>query len=66
MTFEEYCFKKKISVDNFKASDPGLFHELTTYFIQVHPESFTQQKKFLINPLRRLYPMSNKIDKSLD
>ena len=59
MTFEEYCQKKKISIEEFIKSDPKLYQDLFTYFEQVHPESFTQQKKFLINPLRRLYPLQN-------
>lgn len=55
MTFEEYCFKKKIDADAFKASEPGKWQELKFIFDQVHPESFTTQKKFLINDLRRKY-----------
>ncbi len=61
MTFAEFCLKKKISLEKFSAKDPTLFNELSSYFEKVHPESFTQQKKFLINPLRRLYPLTQEI-----
>ncbi len=55
MTFEEYCVKKKIDSARFQADDPGQWEELAVIFEQVSENSFTQQKKFLINDLRRKY-----------
>ncbi len=57
MTFEEYCAKKKIDPVRFKKDDPKQWEELAGIFEQVSENSFTQQKKFLINDLRRKYPL---------
>ncbi|TDB64554.1 hypothetical protein [Arundinibacter roseus] len=53
--FEEYLFSKKIDAEKFKASESDRFYEWNTLFQQLHPESFTAQKKFLINDVRRRY-----------
>lgn len=55
LSFEAYCRKKKIDPDLFSKADPQRFHEWKTIFEQVHPDSFTEQKKFLINPIRKQY-----------
>lgn len=55
MTWEEYCIKKKIDSEAFKKSEPEKWQELKNIFEQVHPNSFTEQKKFLINDIRRNY-----------
>jgi len=55
LSFEAYCRKKKIDPDLFLQSDPERFREWKTIFEQVHPDSFTEQKKFLINPIRKKY-----------
>ncbi|MBX9853491.1 MAG: hypothetical protein K2X86_17235 [Cytophagaceae bacterium] len=55
MTWEEYCIKKKIDSEAFRKSEPAKWEELKTIFEQVHPNSFTEQKKFLINDIRRKY-----------
>ena len=55
LSFEEYCRKKKIDPALFLQSDPERFREWKTIFDQVHPDSFTEQKKFLINPIRKKY-----------
>jgi hypothetical protein len=55
LSFEAYCRKKKIDPDLFLQSDPVRFEEWKTIFNQVHPDSFTEQKKFLINPIRKKY-----------
>jgi hypothetical protein len=55
MTWEEYCTSKKIDSIQFKKNEPQKWHELKTVFEQVHPKSFTEQKKFLLNDLRRKY-----------
>jgi len=53
--FETYLAGKKIDSQAFKASEPEKWQEFNDLFEKVHPESFTVQKKFLINKLRRLY-----------
>ncbi|GAB4036901.1 hypothetical protein [Spirosoma gilvum] len=55
MSFEEYLVQKKISVEQFRQAEPALFEEWQREFMQMHPESFTAQKKFLLNDTRRKY-----------
>lgn len=55
MTWEEYCISKKIDSKAFKENDPLKWLELKDIFEQVHPNSFTEQKKFLINDIRRRF-----------
>jgi hypothetical protein len=58
MDWEEYCIKKKIDSAAFKAAEPQRWAEFKTIFEQMHPNSFTEQKKFLINDLRRHYHLT--------
>lgn len=60
LSFEEYCKKKKIDPDLFMKAEPTRFHEWKHIFEQVHPDSFTEQKKFLINPTRKQYLLIEK------
>jgi len=55
MTFEAYLKSKKIDPQKFESCDSISFQNLKNYFEQVSPNSFTQQKLFLINDLRRKY-----------
>lgn len=55
MEFEEYLKNKKIDPKKFKKGLPEQFEEWNSIFQKVHPESFTQQKLFLLNNLRRRY-----------
>ena len=55
MEFEDYLKQKKIDVDAFQKADLNRFHEWNDLFQTMHPESFTAQKKFLINDIRRRY-----------
>ena len=57
MDFSTYLVSKKIDERAFEAGEPDLFNELKAYFAQVHPDSFTTQKLFLINPIRRRYQL---------
>lgn len=57
MTWEEYCIKKKINSEAFKQAEPQRWAELKNILEQVHPNSFTEQKKFLINDIRRKYKL---------
>jgi hypothetical protein len=55
--FEEYLKSKKIDTAAFKEQAPEMWQEWLHLFQEVHPNSFTQQKLFLINPVRRKYPL---------
>ena len=55
MNFEEYCTSKKIDTRTFKTNER--YTELKTLFEMVSPNSFTQQKLFIINDIRRQYPL---------
>lgn len=58
MTFEAYLFSKKIDITTFRQQEAERFQEWQTLFRQLHPDSFTAQKKFLINDIRRKYPIN--------
>lgn len=55
MTFDDYLTRKKIDADQFQQAEPERFREWQREFAQMHPESFTVQKKFLLNDTRRKY-----------
>lgn len=55
-SFEEYLTKKKIDSDLFQSEREKLWREWKELFNQIHPNSFTAQKLFLINNIRRQFP----------
>ena len=55
MTFAAYLAEKKIDAARFAADDAKTYAEWERLFGQMNPESFTVQKKFLLNPIRRKY-----------
>ncbi len=55
MTFDEYLIKKKVDSHRFQEAEPAQFAEWKQLFEQLHPDSFTAQKKFLLNNTRRKY-----------
>lgn len=57
MTFEEYLTSKKIDAIRFKKSEATQYEEWSILFEQMHAESFTAQKLFLINSLRRRFQL---------
>ena len=57
MTFDAYLTDKKINSGAFQAAQPQQWQQLARVFEQVSPASFTQQKLFLINNIRRQYPL---------
>ena len=57
MSFDEYLITKKIDASAFKNAEPARWIEWEGEFAQVHPGSFTSQKLYLINPIRRKYPL---------
>lgn len=54
--FEDYLKGKKIDPQVFELNEPERYKEFKTIFDQVHADSFTAQKLFLINQIRRRYP----------
>lgn len=54
--FKNYLLSKKIDSDEFRTADPEQWNAWRKIYEQIHPASFTAQKLYLINPLRRLYP----------
>ncbi|ELR69745.1 hypothetical protein C900_04722 [Fulvivirga imtechensis AK7] len=60
--FQDYLYKKKIDSDAFKKAEPVQWQVWKEIFDQVHPDSFTAQKLYLINPLRRQYPFIGERD----
>ena len=57
LTFNDYLTAKKIDANSFAKAEAERFREFYDLFNQVHPESFTAQKLFLINQIRRKYPL---------
>ncbi|WKN33989.1 hypothetical protein PZB74_03265 [Porifericola rhodea] len=55
--FEDYLKGKKIDSKAFKEKEPERWEEWLHLFERVHPNSFSQQKLFLINSTRRKYPI---------
>lgn len=57
MDFKDFLIKKKISPEKFQQGDPERWEEFSLLYEQVHPASFTSQKLFLINTIRRKFPL---------
>ncbi|MDW3212300.1 MAG: hypothetical protein R8N23_20685 [Reichenbachiella sp.] len=60
--FKSYLSSKKIDALKFRASEPELYEKLALVFAETHPASFTAQKLFLINPIRRKYQLSEEVE----
>lgn len=58
--FKAYLVSKKIDPAQFNATEPELFEKLSSIFQEMSPQSFTAQKLFLINPIRRKYKLEEK------
>jgi hypothetical protein len=59
MTWDEYCHKKRIDSTAFRGAEPIMWAEWKTMFEQMHPNSFTEQKKFMINDVRRRFQLKS-------
>ena len=57
MEFTEYLNSKKIDAVAFKKADSRLYSEWERIFKILHPKSFTAQKLYLINDIRRKYTL---------
>jgi hypothetical protein len=58
-SFEEYLESKKIDPTQFSKQEPHLYAEWKNSFEQMHPNSFTAQKLFQVNSIRRKFPKAN-------
>jgi hypothetical protein len=58
VSFEEYLSGKKIDSHAFKLAEAARWEQWRTEFEQLNPTSFTVQKLYLINPIRRKYPLT--------
>ena len=61
--FEAYLISKKIDSAEFLKAEPDLWTSWKTEFEQMHPASFTAQKLYLINPVRRKYLLKHEVEK---
>ena len=59
MSFEEYLISKKIDSNAFRANEQSRWEEWDKLFAQVSEASFTAQKLYLINPIRRKYQLKD-------
>ena len=57
MRWEEYLASKKIDSNLFKQQEERVWASWKALFDQMHPNSFTAQKLYLINSIRRKYPL---------
>jgi hypothetical protein len=57
VNFEAYLTSKKIDSAAFQKEEPELWVSWQKEFDLLHPNSFTAQKLYLINPVRRKYPL---------
>jgi hypothetical protein len=55
MTFSEYLISKNIDESSFSAGENAMYSQWKNVFDQSSPNSFTDQKKFKINQIRRKY-----------
>jgi hypothetical protein len=58
MEWEAYLESKKINPVAYRQAEPVQFAAFRKLFYQMHPVSFTAQKLFLINRIRREYPLN--------
>ena len=53
--FHLYLISMKIDPSTFEKGNTALYREFETAFAHIHPASFTAQKLFLLNKLRRKF-----------
>jgi hypothetical protein len=61
VNFEAYLISKKIDSEAFRKAEAGVWQLWNVEFEQMHPNSFTSQKLYLINPVRRKYPLKEQV-----
>lgn len=55
--FEQFLKSKKIDSKSFQNNEDELWRNWNELYEQVHPESFIAQQLYLINNIRRKYPL---------
>ncbi|BDC97955.1 hypothetical protein PEPS_02360 [Persicobacter psychrovividus] len=58
MEFIEYLRSKNINPNLFEKNDTDKYQLWNQEFSQMHPKSFTMQKLFEINNIRRKFPLT--------
>jgi hypothetical protein len=58
VNFDEYLYSKKIDSLSFRQNENELWETWKKEFDLISPVSFTAQKLYLINPIRRKYQLS--------
>lgn len=67
MEWEAYLVSKKINAASYSQAVPEQYEAFRTLFLQLHPDSFTAQKLFLINEIRRAHPLPPEVhDKAVE
>lgn len=62
MNLNSYLVSKKIDADALLKKEPELYRSFEMMLDQMHPDSFTAQKLFVINKLRRQFPFQEKVE----
>lgn len=57
LQWEDFLALKKIDAVAYRTGAPEQYAAFERQFMQMHPESFTAHKLFLINEIRRAYPL---------
>ncbi|MFH6984513.1 hypothetical protein [Marinoscillum luteum] len=65
MNLRAYLISKKIDPDRLKSNESDLYKSFNIIFSQMHPDSFTAQKLFLINKLRRKYRLEKEPEENI-
>jgi hypothetical protein len=61
--FKSYLIDKKIDAQAFENAEFDDWKKLKELYDQVSPSSFTAQKLYLINPIRRKFPLKEILQK---
>lgn len=64
MDFRSYLINKKIDPAKFKSAEAETYKSFEKLFEQMHADSFTAQKLFLINKIRRKYFLEKEPDQT--
>lgn len=57
-SFLQYLREKRIDGQSFSVGDMPLFQRMANDFAELGPASFTQRNRFLLNPLRHRFPVT--------
>lgn len=67
MEWEAYLVSKKINAASYRQAAAEQYEAFSALFLQMHPDSFTAQKLFLINGIRRAHPLLPEVqDKAVE